>query len=212
MIRINLLPVRAAKKAEAKRQKTALIALGYIGLIVGLGVIYVVIQSGVEKVEAKNRQVKAEIEVIKKEVGDLDKIKAQIKEMQEQEKVVTQLIAGRTGPVLMLRELSWILTPGRGPSYDRKAYEQAVALDPNAGFNQGWDPKRVWISKIDDKTRNLLIEGGAKSNEDVAEFMKRLQVSAYFARVDLTKTMAQQDRTSGVKYVTFFVSCTANLP
>src|SRR5579883_1859857 len=170
MIKINLLPVKAAKKAEAGRRKVFLIAGAYVVLVVALYGAYQIISVGVEKIEQQNRTLNDQIEALRKEVGDLDKIKAQITEMRDQERVVKELVDGRSGPVLMLRELSWILTPGRGPTYDRIAYEKQVAKDPNAGFNQGWDPKRVWLTKLEDKSHQLIVEGAAKSNEDVAEF------------------------------------------
>src|SRR5262245_38531194 len=135
MIKINLLPVRKAKKKSTQQRKLTTLALGYLLLCGALFGVYRFVQLGVEKVERQNSQLRIEIESVKKEGGDIDKIKGQIKEMQEQELVVNQLVAGRTGPVLMLRELAWILTSGKGPSYDKKAYDQLIAKDPNAGFN-----------------------------------------------------------------------------
>ena len=82
----------------------------------------------------------------------------------------------------MMRELSDILTPGKGPTFNKEQYEEEIKRNPNAGFNPNWDTRRAWLISYAEKNHAVKIKGGAKSDEDVAEFLKRLKVSAFFSR------------------------------
>jgi type IV pilus assembly protein PilN len=82
--------------------------------------------------------------------------------------------------------------------------------DPNAGYNPTWDPRRLWISSYTENKRRIMLQGGAKSFDDVAEYMKRLQLSVYFTDVQLNPVRAAVDAKHGVKHVTFEMTATAN--
>jgi len=143
---------------------------------------------------------------LKAELGDYDKIKAQREELLKQRKTIQALENGRNGPVFLLREMSEILTAGKGPTFDGVTYQEQLLRDPNVGFNAGWDTKRVWIEGFDESGKSARIRGQAKSNDDVAEFLKRLNLSVFFADVRPDGTRSAD--ASGVKYVTFTLSAT----
>lgn len=207
MIRVNLLPTRRGKRREASQRQILYMALGVL-LTVGASVfVHLTKASELEAVLRQNRNLQADIDRLKTELGDYDKIKAQREELLRQRQSIKALEAGRAGPVYLLREISEILTPGKGPTFDRVAYEETLRRDPNAGFNASWDPRRLWIDSYDEKAKKVQIRGSAKSNEDAAEFMKRLGLSVFFADVVLDGTQqvgAQAARAgSGVKHITF---------
>ena len=52
--------------------------------------------------------------------------------------------------------------------------------------------------------------GAAKSDEDVAEFLKRLKLSAFFSEVYWQQTQPTVDAKLNVAYVTFDVTCKVN--
>ena len=56
----------------------------------------------------------------------------------------------------------------------------------------------------------MKIKGAAKSDEDVAEFLKRLKVSAFFSDVYWQQTKPEIDTKLNVSYVTFDVTCRVN--
>jgi len=122
----------------------------------------------------------------------------------KQRKTIQSLESARTGPVFLLREMSEILSPGKGPTFDRVTYEETLRKDPNAGFNSNWETKRVWLDSYTEEKQKIKLRGAAKSNEDVAEFLKRLNSSVFFKDVNLDAT-AQAARGS-VKYVNFSLS------
>ncbi|MBN2575941.1 MAG: PilN domain-containing protein [Deltaproteobacteria bacterium] len=206
MIRINLLPIRRAKRQEAgQRQFLAmgLAILGTIGLVVFF---HLQATTELEKAQHDNTMLQADVAKLKSELGDYDKVRAQREELLRQRKTIQSLESGRTGPVYLLRELSEILSPGKGPTFDRVTYEEALRKDPNAGFGGNWEPKRAWIDSYQEDRLLVRLRGSAKSNEDVAEFLKRLNASVFFKNVNLDAT-AQASK-GVVKFVNFGLTTT----
>lgn len=205
MIRINLLPTRKAKRQEASQRQFLLMGLAVLGTI-GL-VIFFHLQatSELESAQHDNTILQADVAKLKQELGDYDKIRGQREELLKQRKTIQALEAGRNGPVFLLRELSEILSPGKGPTFDRVTYEEALRKDPNAGFTN-WEPKRAWLDSYTETNLAVKIRGAAKSNEDVAEFLKRLNSSVFFKDVNLDATA--QAAKGSVKYVNFGLSAT----
>jgi type IV pilus assembly protein PilN len=205
VIRVNLLPTRRAKRQEAgQRQFLAMgiAILATIGLVVFF---HLDATTELEKVQHDNTLLQADVAKLKSELGDYDKVRAQREELLKQRKTIQSLESGRTGPVYLLRELSEILSPGKGPTFDRVTYEETLRKDPNAGFSN-WETKRVWLDSYNEDRLKVKIRGAAKSNEDVAEFLKRLNASVFFKDVNLDAT-AQASKGS-VKYVHFGLSTT----
>jgi Tfp pilus assembly protein PilN len=97
------------------------------------------------------------------------------------------------------------LTPGKGPTFDRILYEEALRRDPNVGFNASWDTRRAWLESYEESNRKVKIRGAAKSHDDAAEFMKRLGSSVFFNGVKF-ESSAQSNATASVRHVTFVVS------
>jgi type IV pilus assembly protein PilN len=204
VIRINLLPIRKVKRAEASQRQ--FLYLGVALLLTVGGVIFFHLQTAgqLEDIKRRNTILQADVARLKQEVGDYDKVRAQREELLRQRKTIQALEAGRTGPVYLLREMSEILSPGKGPTFDRITYEETLRRDPNAGFNASWDPRRVWVDGYAEDHKQIKLRGSAKSNEDVAEFLKRLNSSVFFSEVNLDSTNQTSGR--GIKYVTFSLS------
>ena len=204
MIRINLLPIRKVKKAEASQREFLYLGVAILAVVGGVIFMHLQAASQLEEIRRKNTILQADVARLKKEIGDYDKIRAQREELLRQRKTIQALDAGRTGPVYLLREMSEILSPGKGPTFDRVTYEETLRRDPNAGFNASWDPRRVWLDGYSEDQKQMRLRGAAKSNEDVAEFLKRLNSSVFFSDVNLDST--SQVSAHGIKYVTFGLS------
>jgi type IV pilus assembly protein PilN len=204
VIRINLLPIRKVKRAEASQRQ--FVYLGAAILVTVAGVIFLHLQANaqLEDIKRRNTILRADVARLKQEIGDYDKIRGQREELLRQRKTIQALDAGRTGPVYLLREMSEILSPGKGPTFDRVTYEEILRRDPNAGFNASWDPRRVWMDGYAEDQKRVRIKGAAKSNEDVAEFLKRLNSSVFFSDVNLDATNQVSGR--GIKFVNFSLS------
>lgn len=210
MIRINLLPGKRPKRVEASQRQLVLMGAG---VLVGLGVIvavHVQTSNELDQAQQRNAVLQTEIERLKSELGDYEKIKAQREELMKQRRTIDALEKGRTGPVFLLREIAEILTPGKGPTFDGVLYQEMLLRDPNVGFNAGWDTRHVWLESVEEDSKKLRIKGMAKSNDDVAEFLKRLNLSVFFSDVNPESTTQSQtgSQASAVKYVTFNLSAT----
>ena len=204
MIRINLLPIRKVKRAEASQREFIYLGAAILAAVGGVIFLHLQAAAQLDEVKRKNTILTADVARLKKEIGDYDKIRAQREELLRQRKTIQALDAGRTGPVYLLREMSEILSPGKGPTFDRVTYEETLRRDPNAGFNASWDPRRVWLDGYAEEAKRVRVRGSAKSNEDVAEFLKRLNSSVFFSEVNLDAT--NQVSTRGIKYVSFGLS------
>lgn len=204
MIRINLLPIRKAKRAEAGQRQFLYMGLAIMATLGVLVFVHLQASGDLDEAKRRNTILAAEVGRLKQELGDYDKVRGQREELLRQRKTIQALDAGRTGPVYLLRELSEILSPGKGPTFDRVTYEEQLRRDPNAGFNASWDTRRVWIDSYTEADRGVKLKGAAKSNEDVAEFLKRLNSSVFFSDVNLDSTAQQAGRS--VKFVSFSLS------
>jgi type IV pilus assembly protein PilN len=205
VIRINLLPTRKAKRQGAGQRQFLIMGLALLGSVGLIIFFHLGATSELEGIQRDNTILQADVAKLKQELGDYDKIRAQREELLKQRKTIQSLEAGRTGPVYLLREMSEILSPGKGPTFDRVTYEETLRRDPNAGFSN-WETKRAWLESYVEEKQHIKLRGSAKSNEDVAEFLKRLNSSVFFKDVNLDAT-AQASKGS-VKYVNFGLSAT----
>jgi type IV pilus assembly protein PilN len=144
MIRINLLPVRAVKKQELGRKQLFLFALVLVAAGIGNFYWYSDRNEAAERISAHVASLTKEIAELDRIIGEVKNITSEKQALEDKLKVLDTLKKGRTGPVKMLDALATVT------------------------------PKNVWIKKLDDKAGAMSIDGGAISNDDVAEFMKAL--------------------------------------
>ncbi len=148
MIKINLLPIRAARKRESVKQQLVLFAVLLIGTAVGLFLWY---NAMAKQIDDKNNQIKTtkqQIEQYKKAIGEVEKYKGLEENLARKLKIIENLIKGKTGPVRVLDRLSQII------------------------------PKQVWLVKWTEKGGGVTIEGEAINNKHVAQFITVLKDSS----------------------------------
>lgn len=205
MLRINLLTQRRAKKAD-KAQRELVIGLGAL-VAAGALVFFLVHRPLGNEVDAQNA-VNADLEQqnaeIKRQTKDLAKMQLAVKQAQEQEAAIERLNGARAVPAWMLWELSNILTPGRSPSLTT-AMKRELQTNPNRRWQDGWDPKHVWITAFSEKNGRFKLEGGAQSDSDMTQLALRLQASMYFDAVVPEKGTTASDR-NNVSYYKFSIS------
>lgn len=207
MIRVNLLPgakIRGAQSASASTQNwfLAYAVVAVIWLIL-LAVNYVGLSDRVAEKQKQNATIQADIQRIQKQTRELDAMRAKLTASQELQKTVSELNRARVGPTRVMVELSRILSPGGGPTIDPEKLEAMRRDNPLAGFNKDWDPKRLWMEHFVENERACTIEGKGKTNEDVAEFLRRLALSELFSEVTLRKTESVQEKRSGTSWIGF---------
>jgi type IV pilus assembly protein PilN len=215
MIRINLLPqakkaarAPAAAAAPGSEQAWAVVYLVAMVLFsVGLAGIYVLYQGELEEQRTQNNNLDAQIQRLRERSAQLEETRAKLQASLELETLVAELDQIRQGPTRVLMELSKILSAGGGPTIDPQRLEELRRENPLAGYNRSWDPRRLWLTEFREENRDCRMTGQGKTNEDVAEFLRRLALSEVFETVTLTKTEATEDNASGLSFIGFELTC-----
>lgn len=155
MIKINLLPVRAAKRKETARQHS-LVLVASLVLVVVLALAlysYLLVKISSTKDEiARSEQEIAELKAKIGKINDLEKLKAEVSKKLD---VLNQLRKARTGPV-----------------------QRFMTLSLSA-------PDKLWLTNYDEKEANITLKGMAFSEELIASFMRSLEASPDFTNVEL---------------------------
>jgi type IV pilus assembly protein PilN len=155
MIKINLLPVRVAKKKESVRQQISIFCLSVVGvLVLALGIYMLT----VAKISAANDEiVKSEQEItqLKAKIGEIDNIKKFQAEVKKKLDILNQLRRGKSGPGIRLAKLS-----------------NAV-------------PEKLWLTRYTENGGNVSLGGIAYNEDLIAAFMRNLQASGEFMNVEL---------------------------
>lgn len=188
MIRINLLPVRRDRKKEAVRNQAL---VGVLVLIVEAAVCFFFYSAADDKVAARANQnalKAAEVDKLAKEVADHGQILASIADFEKRQTAIDTLFAGRTGPTQVMLELTRLLSKGGRPNVDPDKYQELLRFDASAGYDEDWDYRRLWLDKFEEKDHVATIEGQAVTHEDVAEFLRRVNLSQFFEKTVLVST------------------------
>ncbi|MEY4582363.1 MAG: hypothetical protein RL701_7066 [Pseudomonadota bacterium] len=209
MIRINLLP--AAKRVAASSGNTQLWGAVYLLGVFLWGVLlfffYMSYNGKLEEHRAANAELEREIEQAKQKSANIGDVEAKLAKSRQLEDVVSKLQSARQGPTRVLMELSQLLSEGGGPSVSAEKLDALRRDNPLAGFNPGWDVHRLWLTAFNETARKCTIRGFGKTNEDVAEFLRRLNLSNLFEKVTLQATSSANDSASNSPVVSFDLSC-----
>ena len=182
MLRINLLPTKAAKKHESVRQE--LLASIVLLLVVGIG-LYLWsrnIASDLSAMQTRISTVQQEITQLKQDVVRVEDFKKKAEILEKKIAVITKLQQQRTGPAHLLDDLSTILN----------------------------EQKKVWIVKLVEGGGKLTLEGGAMEHENISDFQLALERrSKYFSAPTLgsVKTSAPS---AGATYLEWKITCSTN--
>jgi type IV pilus assembly protein PilN len=207
MIRINLHPVRQIKKVQAGKRQLLIFAVIVLGEVALMALLYTWRAGVIDEKRDTVNKTKARIAALKREVGDFDKLKAQRDRLIAQRNIINTLQKARTGPVWMMRELSNILTSGKGPDVDPEKYAEDINRNPNSAINNRWNPNRLWIESMIEQGGNLELFGRAKDYDDVAEFNKRIHHSKHFVDDKIIRNDQMLDPKMGLKLVKFQLQC-----
>ena len=182
MLRINLLPTRAAKKHEVVRQE--LLASGVLLVVVGVGLYLWSRSVDSEKSEMESRlaAVQQEIAQLKQDVVRVEDFKKKAEILEKKIGVIKNLYTQRTGPAHLLDDLSTILN----------------------------EQHKVWLVKIVEGGGRLSLEGVAMEHENISDFQLALERrSKYFASPVLGGVKAV-DRGGGVMVLEWKITCATN--
>jgi type IV pilus assembly protein PilN len=162
VIRINLLPVREARRAANLRKQGV-----FLGGAVGAGVAISLIVS--MWMTARISHERTLIAARETELKKLELVQKEVKKFQDEQReieqklgVIDQIEAARTGPVKIMDELATRI------------------------------PQRVWLRKLTANGGVLMIEGNSIDAEIVADFAAALEDSPMLSHVDLQETRLEE--------------------
>jgi len=206
MIRINLLQ-GTRKQTSASVGGTQGWIIGYLVasaiLVVVLVFVYLSGSRELNEQVARNNTLRGEIESLESQSANIEQVRAELDQSRNLETVVSDLQRARYGPTAVLMELTHLLSAGGGPTVDPQRLEEIRRQNPLAAFNPGWDPRRLWITEMDEEDRICTLRGAGRTNEDIAEFLRRLTLSERFENVELVRTEGVADRTTGLVFINF---------
>jgi len=210
MLKINLLPSEKGRAKGASAGVSNLLVIGVAGSLVlllgGLFLFHATQQGQVDELKARNTQTQGEIDAIKSRVADHQKILDELAEIRRREEAIEQLQAARTGPMSMLVEISKVLTPRGTPMADPEEVERLRNRDPSRLWSNAWEPQRLWLTSFEEDNRNVRISGEGRTNDDVSEFMTRLQLSLFFQNIRLERTEATTNADTKIPVQKFTIS------
>lgn len=219
MIRINLLPTD--KKKRARRPGPVALPAGDLNLgtwaaiyggaiavwLAVLGALYFVQSGELEAIVQENKTLEARRDELQSKTKGLADVEARLEKSRRLEQVVQELERARRGPTRAVMELSKILSDPGGPTINPAELQEMREDNPLAGYNESWDVRRLWLTRFEEVDRECKIAGMGRSNEDVAEFLRRLTLSQIYDDVTLQRTRAASDPETGLGTVGFDITC-----
>lgn len=158
MIRINLLPVKAAQKKEkVKNQLTVVV----FALIVAAGICllaYMHILSKVGDLQARIDQKQSEISQLMTVIKEVQDFEKRQKDLRAKLDILDRLKEARVGPVHLFDELYLAM------------------------------PDKLWLTSFKEGNGTAAISGIGVNEETVALFLRNLETSDYYQGVDLKVT------------------------
>lgn len=170
MIRINLLPFRAARKKENIRRQISVFALTFIFFIIAAVAWNMRLAAKIDDLNKSVETTKKEVAKYKKITVKIKKIKKQLQVLQKKTQVINKLQRNRFEPVKLLGTMS----------------DKVIA-------------KRMWFNGFQNLGRKVQINGIALDNRTVADFMTRLEGTGMFGTVRLRKIQKQVVKKSSLK-------------
>ena len=153
MIRINL--VRGKRKKRRELNVGALWLALPLVVLAGTVYFHTTLTGKISSLDAEIRKANADIERLKKEIGEVEKFKARKSELQQKVDIISNLQKGRTGPVRYFEAMSAAI------------------------------PEKCWIDALGVKGGNITLSGVALNNYTIANFMTALGQTGRFRDVVL---------------------------
>lgn len=146
MIRINLLPFRAARKKENIRRQVSVFFLCLLLVMVVLVWIHFYLGSKQKRLTTNVSDTKKELALYKKKNAEIRDIRKKLKDLEMRQNVIKDLEKQRFEPVHIMDELT----------------DKIV-------------PERMWLTRLDIKGNQMDADGIALDNKTVADFIDKLE-------------------------------------
>jgi len=179
MIRINLLPFRAARKIENIRRQITIYVLVVVFTLSVIGYQFIQVTSTLSDKKDEEKKIKAELATYQNTLKKIKELEKQIKEIKTKLGVIKDLEKGKTGPVYLLDEIA-----------------RAVPKE------------KLWLKSLKESKGSLTLTGTAMDNETVAHFMSNLEGEEHITTVELQSATSRDLKKYGLVVSDFILKCT----
>jgi type IV pilus assembly protein PilN len=158
MIRVNLLPFRAARRKENIRRQVSVFLLLVVLSCVLLYYLTFLIGRDIERTQNRIVSLNQEIALYKEKADRVTVIRKNLEVLETKLTLVKDLDARRMDPVRLLDAMTRLVLP-----------------------------ERMWLTNLKSDKDGLQLKGLAFDNKTVADFMTRLEGSGMFGAIDLKR-------------------------
>lgn len=177
MIRINLLPFRAARTKENIRRQVSIFLLSFVLATIILSYYNSHLSGKIKTLNSNIASLNKEVNIYRKKAQEVDRIKKNLDIMRKKLDVINNLERNRKEPVVMMETFSDVLIP-----------------------------QRMWLIDIECRNNVVNLKGVALDNKTVADFMTNLEKTPIFSGVSL-KTLKQKKMQKSMNLKSFEIAC-----
>ncbi|MGD8372919.1 MAG: PilN domain-containing protein [Syntrophobacterales bacterium] len=183
MIRINLLPIGRRPVEEKIRKEVSIFFLLTFFSLAIMAYFHVGHTTEIKRLSQEKQKIDGEIQRYQGRQRQLKELEKRQEILKQKLQVIENLRQNRDLPVRVLNELSV-----RIPS------------------------DKMWIRTLNQKGNVLTLEGVARGNETIAQFMESLAKSPYIDANQVVLKQSRQVEISGYKLKAFNLTCTITVP
>ena len=183
MIRINLLPFRAARKKENVRRQVSIFLLSFILIIIAVFYYNSWLSNRIKKLETRNQETTQQIAKYDKINKEIAQIKKTLNNLKKKIQVIETLDDGRKDAVNLLESMTEMIIE-----------------------------ERMWSTSLDVSGNSISIGGIALDERTIADFMKRLESKGGYSHVTLKSLQRKQVKGKSLNLKSFSLSMKLPVP
>lgn len=204
MIRINLLPFRAARKKENIRLQLSVFLLSLVLISIILFWYHVHLSNVIASLNESIDRTQKQVDEYNKQAQEVEKLKKELAILKQKLEIIASLQAGRSEAFEIMDTMRSMVIEKRMWFTSFEAVEQVLVTTKGEGQN---------AQRIETVVTDIKINGIALDNKTVADFMARLEKSDYFVNVKLMSIKQEIYRAKAdVSLKSFFLVCQKHPP
>ncbi len=217
MIRINLLPFRAARKKENIRQIVSIFLMSLILLLIGLGYYHMRLKQQIAELKEKIEYTKNEVTKYNKIAAEVEEIKKKLALLTKRLDVIYELEAKRDFAVKTLDALANSLVEKRMWLTQFETSESKAAPQKAPAKGKGAPADKNKEEKKEKPPITVKIQGIALDEKTISDFLDKLKATKLFMNVDqqikIERKGFKQDKSKpDILLKAFQMSCTIDAP
>jgi type IV pilus assembly protein PilN len=177
MIRINLLPFRAARKKENVRRQVSVFLLSLVLVTILAVIVHVWFNNRIGRLNERIASTKAQVAKYNKINAEIAEIKQKLAVLDKKIEVIQTLDMNRKAPVRVLDSMTQLLVANR-----------------------------MWFTRMDYKDEAIKLDGIALDNQTVADFMTRVQEFPDYQEVKLASVKQERFKNKDLNLKRFGVT------